>query len=131
MWPVGHRFGDLARAPDESFGHRAQGPIFQLQAFVAAYEFDRAPSVQSAAHYAGCQLLVDAIRRTGGCDSENLREALLTLRTKTVFGAFAVDERGHQTAHQFVTSQWQDGRKVVVWPDAVATAKARLPTPMR
>jgi branched-chain amino acid transport system substrate-binding protein len=102
------------------------------QAFVAAYEkeFNHAPSVQSAAHYAGCRLLVDAIRRTGGLDSEKLREALLTLKTKTVFGAFAVDERGHQVAHEFVTSQWQDGKKVVVWPEAVATGKARLPTPM-
>jgi branched-chain amino acid transport system substrate-binding protein len=101
------------------------------QEFVAAYEkeFSHAPSVQSAGHYAGCQLLVDAIRRTGGLDSEKLREMLLTLRTKTVFGAFAVDERGYQTAHQFVTSQWQDGKKVVVWPQAVATGKARLPTP--
>jgi branched-chain amino acid transport system substrate-binding protein len=102
------------------------------QEFVAAYEkeFNHAPSVQSAGHYAGCQLLVDAIRRTGGLDSEKLREALLTLKTKTVFGEFAVDERGYQVAHKFVTSQWQDGKKVVVWPEAVATGKARFPTPM-
>lgn len=101
------------------------------QEFVAAYEkeFKRAPSNQSAAHYAGCQLLVDAIRQTGGLDSEKLRETLLTLKTKTVFGEFAVDERGYQIAHKFVTSQWQDGKKVVVWPDTVATGKARLPTP--
>src|SRR5882724_5577050 len=58
--------------------------------FVAAYEkeFNHAPSVQSAGHYAGCQLLVDAIRRTGALDSEKLREALLSLQTKTVFGEF-------------------------------------------
>ena len=100
--------------------------------FVAAYEkeFSHAPSNQSAAHYAGCQLLVDAIRRTGSFDSEKLREAVLTLKTRTVFGDFAVDERGYQIAHKFVTSQWQDGKKVVVWPDVVATGKARLPTPM-
>ncbi|MDP3077342.1 amino acid ABC transporter substrate-binding protein [Bradyrhizobium sp.] len=100
--------------------------------FVVAYEkeFNHAPSNQSAAHYAGCQLLVDAIRRTGGLDSEKLREALLTLKAKTVFGDFAVDERGCQVAHKFVTSQWQNGKKVVVWPQAVTTGKARLPTPM-
>lgn len=102
------------------------------QEFVAAYEkeFNRAPSNQSAGHYAGCLLLVDAIRRTGGLDSEKQREALLTLKTRTVFGDFAVDERGYQIAHKFVTSQWQDGKKIVVWPDAVATGMARLPTPM-
>src|SRR5215208_647775 len=61
------------------------------QEFIAAYEkeFDHAPSIQSAGHYAGCQLLVDAMRRTGGLDSDKLREALLTLKTKTVFGDFA------------------------------------------
>ena len=74
------------------------------QEFVAAYEteFNHAPSNQSAGNYAGCQLLVDAIRRTGG---------LLTLKTQTVFGDFAVDERGYQIAHRFVTSQWQDGKR--------------------
>jgi branched-chain amino acid transport system substrate-binding protein len=102
------------------------------QRFVAAYgkTFNRAPSVQSAAHYAGCELLLHAIRQTGGFDSDRLRDALLVLKTTTVFGAFAVDERGYQIAHRFVTCQWQDGKKTVVWPEAVATGKARLPTPM-
>jgi len=101
------------------------------QQFVAAYEneFKHAPSVQSAAGYTGCQLLIDAIRRTGSLDSEKLREALLTLRTKTLFGDFAVDERGYQTAHKAVTIQWQDGKQVVVWPDEVASGKPRFPTP--
>jgi len=101
------------------------------QQFVAAYEqeFHHAPAVQSAANYAACQLFTDAIRRTGGLDSEKLREAMLTLRTKTLFGDFAVDERGYQTAHKAVTIQWQNGKQVVVWPDEVANAKAQIPTP--
>jgi branched-chain amino acid transport system substrate-binding protein len=95
------------------------------QQFVAAYEkeFNHPPAVQSAGGYAGCQLLIDAIRQTGGLDSENLREALLTLKTTTVFGDFAVDKRGYQTAHKAVTIQWQDGKQVVVWPDEVATGR--------
>lgn len=101
------------------------------QQFVAEYEkeFKHAPAVQSAANYAACQLFTDAMRRTGGLDSEKLREALLTLRTKTLFGDFAVDERGYQTAHKAVTIQWQNGKQVVVWPDDVATARAQIPTP--
>jgi branched-chain amino acid transport system substrate-binding protein len=99
--------------------------------FVAAYEneYNHAPAVQSAAAYAACRLLVDSIRHTGGLDSDKLREALLTLKTKTVFGEFAVDERGFQTAHKSITVQWQDGKQVVVWPDEVASGKARVPTP--
>ena len=99
--------------------------------FVAAYEkeFNRTPVVQSAASYAGCRLFVEAVRRTGSLDSERLREALLNLRTKTVLGDFAVDARGFQTAHKAVTIQWQDGKQLIVWPDEVAAAKPRLPTP--
>lgn len=99
--------------------------------FVAAYEkeYNRTPAVQSAAAYAGCRLLVDTARRTGSLDSDKLRDALLTLRTKTVLGDFAIDERGFQTAHKAITVQWQDGKQVVVWPDEVASGKARVPTP--
>ena len=99
--------------------------------FVAAYEkeFNRPPAVQSAASYAGCRLLVEAVRRTGSLDSDRIREALLNLKTKTVLGDFAVDARGFQTAHKAITIQWQDGRQVVVWPDDVADAKPRSPTP--
>jgi branched-chain amino acid transport system substrate-binding protein len=99
--------------------------------FVAAYEkeFNRAPSVQSAASYAGCRLLVETIRQTTSLESDKIRDALLALRTKTVLGDFAVDDRGFQIAHQAITIQWQDGRQMTVWPDEVVSAKPRLPTP--
>jgi branched-chain amino acid transport system substrate-binding protein len=99
--------------------------------FVAAYqqEFTRNPSLGSAAAYAGCQLFVDAVRRVGSLDSDKLREDLLKVKTTTVFGDFAVDERGYQIAHKAITVQWQDGRQVVVWPDAMAAGKPRFPTP--
>jgi branched-chain amino acid transport system substrate-binding protein len=101
------------------------------QEFVAAYqqEFTRAPSSGSAASYAGCQLFVDAVKRAGSFDSDKLREALLKLKSQTVIGDFAVDERGFQVAHKAITIQWQDGKSAVVWPDAAATSKPRFPTP--
>jgi branched-chain amino acid transport system substrate-binding protein len=100
-------------------------------AFVEAYErvFGRAPSFHAAGAYGSCQLLVEAVRRTGSLDQEALREELLSLRTRTVFGDFAVDERGYQTANRGLFIQWQDGEKVVVWPEDVATAAPRYPTP--
>jgi branched-chain amino acid transport system substrate-binding protein len=101
------------------------------QEFVAAYqqEFTRAPSYLSAASYAGCQLFVDAVKQAESLDSDKLREALLQVKTQTVFGDFAVDDRGFQVAHKAVTIQWQDGKSAVVWPDAAATGKPRFPTP--
>ena len=99
--------------------------------FVTAYEkeFNRPPVVQSAGSYAGCRLFVEAIRQTGSLDSDKLRQALLTLKTKTVLGDFAVDERGFQVAHKPITIQWQDGKQVVVWPDEVVSGKPRFPMP--
>ena len=101
------------------------------QAFVTAYkqEFNRAPALQSVNGYAGCQLFVEAARRAGSLDSDKLREALLTLRTSTVLGDFAIDERGFQIGHKAIAIQWQDGKQVVVWPDEVASGKPRFPTP--
>jgi branched-chain amino acid transport system substrate-binding protein len=98
--------------------------------FVAAYlkEFNRAPAVQSANSYAGCQIFAEAVGQAGTTDSEKLREALLTLKTKTILGDFAVDQRGFQTGQKAVTIQWQDGKQAVVWPDGLGSAP-RFPTP--
>jgi branched-chain amino acid transport system substrate-binding protein len=99
--------------------------------FVAAYrsEYNHAPSVQSAASYAGCQILMEAVRRAGTTDSDKLRETILGLKMKTVLGDFAIDERGFQVGQKAVNIQWQDGKQAVVWPDEVASGKPRFPTP--
>ena len=101
------------------------------QEFVTAYEkeFNRAPAVHSTNGYAGCQLFVEAVRRAGSLDFDKLREALLTLKTKSVLGDFAIDERGFQIGHKAIAIQWQDGKRVVVWPNEVASGKSRFPTP--
>jgi len=83
----------------------------------------------SAAGYGGCQILVEAIRRAGSLDSENLRDAILKMNHNTVFGAFRVDRDGVQIGLKYVMMQWQDGKRVVVWPEELAPVKARFPTP--
>ena len=62
-------------------------------------------------------------------DSDRVRGEILKLKTKMIFGDFAADDRSYQTGYKAVTVQWQDGRSAVVWPDEVATAKPRFPTP--
>jgi branched-chain amino acid transport system substrate-binding protein len=101
------------------------------QDFVDAYEkeFNRAPAVQSANSYAGCQIFAQAVQRARTTDSEKLREVLLGLKTKTILGDFAVDERGFQVGQKAVTIQWQDGKQAVVWPNELASGKLRFPTP--
>ena len=86
-------------------------------------------SYHSAAGYGGCQVLMGAIRRAGSLDSEKVRAAILKMDLNTVFGAFKVDPDGLQIAHKMVTVQWQDGKRVIVWPEELAPGKPRFPTP--
>jgi branched-chain amino acid transport system substrate-binding protein len=86
-------------------------------------------SYHSAGGYAGCQILVDAIKRAGSLDGEKIRDAILKMDLDTVYGGFKVDQDGFQVSHKMVMFQWQDGKKVIVWPDELAAGKARFPTP--
>jgi branched-chain amino acid transport system substrate-binding protein len=100
--------------------------------FVEAHrtEFPAAElSYHSAAGYGGCQVLVEAIRRAGSLDGEKVRAAILGMSLHTVYGGFKVERDGIQTAHTMLTFQWQDGKKVIVWPDELAPGKPRFPTP--
>jgi len=92
-------------------------------------EFGHEPSYHSAAGYAGCLIYAEGVRRAGSLDADKVREALLKLELKTAFGEYKVDQDGFQTAHKMVTFQWQGEKKVTVWPDDLAQAKARFPTP--
>jgi branched-chain amino acid transport system substrate-binding protein len=100
--------------------------------FVESYrkEFPGAGlSYFSAYGYGGCQILVEAVRRAGSPDSEKLRDVILKMDHNTAFGAFRVDRDGVQVAHKPLLFQWQDGKKVIVWPEELAPGKPRFPTP--
>jgi branched-chain amino acid transport system substrate-binding protein len=86
-------------------------------------------SYHTAQGYGACQVFVEAVKRAGSLDGEQVRAAILNMSLNTVYGAFKVDRDGLQTAHTMLTFQWQDGKKVIVWPDELAPGKARFPTP--
>jgi len=92
-------------------------------------EFKHEPSYHSAAGYAGCLTYAEGVKRAGSLDADKVREQLLKLETRTMFGDYKVDQDGFQTAHKMVTFQWQKEKKVVVWPDDLAQGKIVLPTP--
>jgi branched-chain amino acid transport system substrate-binding protein len=100
--------------------------------FVEAYrkEYPGADfSYHSAGGYGGCEVLIEAIKRAGSVDGEKVRAAILKLDYHNVYGAFKVDADGFQVAHKMVLFQWQDGKKVIVWPDELAPGRPRFPTP--
>jgi branched-chain amino acid transport system substrate-binding protein len=86
-------------------------------------------SYQTVAGYGACQIFVEAVKRAGTMDNGRVRDAILKLDMNTVYGAYKVDEGGFQTAHKMVLFQWQDGKKVIVWPEELAADRPRFPTP--
>ncbi len=106
-------------------------PYPGIKEFVTNYEkmWNREPVYHSAAAYGACQVYAEAIKRAGSLDSDKLREQLLKIKMTTIFGDYQVDERGFQLAHKMVLHQWQDAKKVTVWPAAVSEGKPLYPTP--
>jgi branched-chain amino acid transport system substrate-binding protein len=92
-------------------------------------EFGHEPSYHSAAGYAGCVIYAEAAKRANALDADRVREQLLKLETRTIFGDYKVDTDGFQLAHKMVTFQWQKEKKATVWPDELAKAKPLFPTP--
>jgi len=86
-------------------------------------------SYHSAGGYTGCEVLLEAIRRAGSLDGQKVRAEILKLDQNTVYGRFRVDQEGFQVGKRMVMFQWQDGKKVIVWPDDLAPGKPRFPTP--
>jgi len=93
-------------------------------------------SHHTASGYAGCQLLVEAIKRAGSLDGEKIRRTVLEMGSPnpltamyTVYGVFKITEDGLQIGHRIPAFQWQDGKKVIVWPAELAKGKPRFPTP--
>ncbi len=100
--------------------------------FVESYrkEFPGAElSYHAAQAYGGCQVFIEAVKRAGSLDREKVRDAILKLDFNTVYGAFKVDRDGLQIGHKMLIFQWQDGKKVIVWPEELAPGKPRFPTP--
>jgi branched-chain amino acid transport system substrate-binding protein len=92
-------------------------------------EFKHEPSYHSAAGYAGCLIYAEGVKRANSLDADKVREQLLKLETRTMFGDYKVDGDGFQIAHKMVTFQWQKEKKLVVWPDDLAQGKIAFPTP--
>ena len=99
--------------------------------FVGAFtkKFKHEPSYHAAAGYAGCLTYAEAVKRAGTLDADKVRDQLLKMEIRTAFGDYKVDPDGFQIAHKMVMIQWQDGKRIVVWPDDLANGKLRFPTP--
>ena len=100
--------------------------------FLAAYRAKfkgQEPSYHTAAGYAGCLIYAEAVKKAGTLDADKVRDQLLKMEIRTAFGDYKIEPDGFQIAHKMVMLQWQDGKRIVVWPDDLANGKMRYPTP--
>jgi branched-chain amino acid transport system substrate-binding protein len=101
------------------------------QRFAEAYgrKWSAEPTHLAAQGYAAAKVLEEAVRRAGSLDQDKLRDALQGLELETPLGPYRVDKSGGQLAAKPAIVQIQRGRRQVVWPEALATAKWQLPYP--
>lgn len=93
--------------------------------FVLAYmkKWSGEPGQLAAEGYAAAKVLEEAVRRAGSFDQEKLSEALAALETETPLGPYKVERSGAQAGARPLLLQIVRGRRQIVWPEALATAK--------
>jgi len=110
---------------EPDIGRHFPGGVEFLESF--REEYKREPSYHAANGYAAGTILAEAISRAGSTDREKIREVLSALDMITLIGRYGVDERGVQMRQRPVIVQWQNGRKMVVWPEPLSTAPLVFP----
>jgi branched-chain amino acid transport system substrate-binding protein len=108
-------------------GFRTRGNREFVEAWRKRWSAD--PGAIAATAYAAVLILEEAVRKAGSVEAERLRAALAGLDTETPIGRYRVDAGGVQAAARPAVVQIVAGRREIVWPEALATAKWRLPYP--
>jgi len=111
------------------YDRRTAVPANRRFAEAFAKRWSAEPTEVAAEGYAAGKVLEEAVRRAGSLEPEKLREALAALELETPLGRYKVDRDGAQLGVQPLLTQIQRGRRVVVWPEALAAAKPVLPYP--
>ncbi len=80
---------------------------------------------------AGAQVLAYtlAVEKSNSVHSETVRAALGDLTFMSFYGGWDVDDTGMQVGHTMVDVQWQNGKRVIVWPPEAQTGKPAYPMP--
>jgi len=104
-------------------------PVSRGFAEAYARKWSAEPNHVAAEGYAAAKVLEEAVRGAGSIDQEKLRARLAALEIETPLGPYKVDKSGAQLAAKPAVVQIQGGRRQVVWPEPLATAKWQLPYP--
>ena len=91
------------------------------KAFIKAYKY--MPNQQAAVAYAGGEVLEAAVKKAGSLDREKIRDSLAAMDAISIIGRYGVERTGLQLKHFNFIIQWQNGKKEIVWPEELRTAK--------
>lgn len=92
-------------------------------------KYGKNPSYHAGSAYAACRILERAVTQLGSMEQFRIRNYISALDTVTVIGRFKVDETGRQVGHNPILVQWQAGKKEIVYPIRMKTAKPRFKFP--
>ncbi len=93
----------------------------------------------SSSSYMAVHVLKDAIERAGTIDSDKVITALEQTDLMGVYGRVRFDPKSHQIIPSFdpkegavgTIFQWQDGKRIVVFPKSIAMGEIQLPPWMK
>jgi len=97
--------------------------------FKKAIGEDIIPDYHAAEAGAAVLALVMGIEKAGSVESDKVRKALGDLEFMSFYGGWDIDDTGLQVGHSMVDIQWQDGKRVIVWPPEAQTGKLYYPMP--
>ncbi len=127
-WEYGVTFSEEGA---KKYGRTWIGP--SQDEFVALFKKalgkDILPDYHAAEAGAAVLALVLAIEKAQSLDSLPVRKALGDLTFMSFYGGWDVDDTGLQIGHDMVDIQWQDGKRVIVWPEDAKTGELVYPMP--
>ncbi len=90
-------------------------------------EYKKEPDYVAAQGYNIGLILEKCIDVSGTLSDIALRDAAKELEFNTFYGNFKIDSNGNQIGHHMVVVQWQDGEKVIVYPESIAQFSINYP----
>lgn len=100
-----------------------------VKLFKKAAGKDILPDYHAAEAGASVLALVKGIEKAGSLESAKVRKALGDLTFMSFYGGWDIDETGLQVGHDLVDVQWQNGQRVIVWPEDAKTGEFVYPMP--
>lgn len=97
--------------------------------FKKAVGKDLLPDYHAAEAGASILALVKGIEKAGSLESDKVRKALGQITFMSFYGGWDIDDTGLQVGHDMVDLQWQNGQRIIVWPDSAKTGEFVYPMP--